>query len=175
MGYYTDLKIFRETSSGYKYTESIYRHDENVFGGVFSSDGRFLISFGADKRIIIWEVNGVKPSSLSVLSDYLGGKFTAAQLRSIDANRIEDILSSLSKTLTSERDEFETSIAYSERRERLKKEVLKYLQASIEKSYKLRLKKGFVHANLQEIIGYNADLQIYKIKFLTRYFEGLKF
>jgi len=102
LGYGSHLKLYNKPANKYSYSESIYRHDGKVYGGCFSFDGKFLVSFGADKRVLIWEVEGVKPSALSLLASYLGGKFTAAQLKAIDARRINEILSSLPKELTSQ-------------------------------------------------------------------------
>ncbi|MCK5169164.1 MAG: caspase family protein, partial [Bacteroidales bacterium] len=65
------------------------------------------------------------------------------------------------------RDEFETTIQYTERRENLKSEVLAQLQYYTEKHYDLKSKTGGkVEIPIVRLIGYNADLQIYKIRFL---------
>lgn len=147
--------------------ESIYRHGDHVFGGTFSDDGLFLTTFSSDKSCIIWELTGVEPSRKSLITDYMDGELTSAQKIILTANVIESILQKIDKKLTLPRDEFETTIEYNDRREKLKAEVLSELQFYTEKHFNLSSKSGDkVKIPIERLIGYNADLKIYKVRFL---------
>ena len=166
-GKYNDLVIVKVSSDEIFEFENIYRHSENVFGGTFSDDGLFLTSFGSDKSSIIWELTGVEPSRKSLVVDYMDRELTSVQKIILTSEVIENILSKLDKKLTAPRDEFETTIQYSDRREKLKFEVLAQLQSFTEKHFNINSKAGGkVQIPIERIIGYNADLQIYKIRFL---------
>ncbi|PLX19420.1 MAG: hypothetical protein C0597_05215 [Marinilabiliales bacterium] len=147
--------------------ESIYRHSDYVFGGNFSDDGLFLTSFSSDKSAIVWELTGVEPSRKSLITDYMDGDLTSAQKLILTAEVIDNILKGLDSKLTAPRDEFETTIQYTERREKLKAEVLSQLQEYTEKYFGLKSKsQNKVAIPIERLIGYNADLQIYKVRFL---------
>lgn len=162
-----DLVILKLTEEEMTEFESIYRHSDYVFGGSFSDDGLFLTSFSSDKSAIVWELTGVKPSRKSLITDYMDGELTSAQKIILTSEVIEDILKKLDKKLTAPRDEFETTVQYRDRRGELKSEVLNLLQYHTEKYYKLKSRAGGkVAIPIERIIGYNADLQIYKIRFL---------
>lgn len=162
-----DLVILKMLPDKMVEFEAIYRHSDHVFGGNFSDDGLFLTSYSSDKSCIVWELTGVEPSRKSLITDYMDGELTSAQKRILTSEVIEDILNKLDQKLTAPRDEFETTIQYRERREKLKAEVLSLLQYQTEKYYKLKSKAGGkVAIPIERIIGYNADLQIYKIRFL---------
>jgi WD40 repeat protein len=162
------LKIFGNTVDGLTEVETIYRHSEHVFGGTFSPDGKFLVSFSSDKSAVIWEVTGVSPSGKSLIVDYLGDELSSAQKEVLTSEVVSDILDNLSPALTSLRDEFETSLQFAERRKQLSGSVLLELQKQIEKYYNTKYdsKSGTIKIPLQSLIGYNADLEIYKIRFL---------
>lgn len=162
-----DLVILQVNDSEIKELETIYHHSEYVFGGSFSDDGLFLSSFGSDKSAIIWELTGVSPSKKSLITDYIDGELTSAQKTILTSSVIKEILSSLKKSLTNTRDEFETTIQYNNRRDKLKSEVIKQLQYYTEKYYSIKkVSNGKVKIPLERIIGYNADIGIYKIRFL---------
>ena len=162
-----DLVIAKITPEEIIEFEHIYRHSDHVFGGTFSDDGLFLTSFSSDKSAIVWEITGVKPSRKSLITNYMDGELTSAQKIILTAEVIEDILSKLNKKLTAPRDEFETTIQYTERREKLKSEVLAQLQYNTEKHFGVKSSAGGkVRIPIERIIGYNADLEIYKIRFM---------
>lgn len=167
-GYYSTARIIGISDKGFEDTETIYRHSEHVFGGSFSRDGKFLSTFGGDNNAIIWEVEGVRPSDRSVIADYLGIKLTGAQKQVLTSEVCKGIISKLDKTLTQPRDEFENTVQYTKRREKLSDKVLYRLQQFIIKHYNLKEDKntGQVLIPVEEIIGYNADKGIYKIRFL---------
>lgn len=147
--------------------EHIYRHSDYVFGGTFSDDGMFLTSFSSDRSCIVWELTGVKPSKKSLISDYMEGELTSVQKKVLTAEVINEILNKLDKKLTAPRDEFETTIQFNNRRQKLKAVVLSYLQSHTEKHYQLRSRSGNkIQIPLERLVGYNADLQIYKVRFL---------
>ncbi|NOQ25852.1 MAG: hypothetical protein GQ564_10865 [Bacteroidales bacterium] len=162
-----DLLIVKITSDEMIEFEHIYRHAAHVFGGSFSDDGLFLTSFSSDKSAIVWELTGVEPSQKSLVVDYMDRELTSVQKIILTSEVIESILNKLDNKLTASRDEFETSIQYSDRREILKSEVLAQLQSFTEKHFNINSKAdGKVQIPIERIIGYNADLQIYKIRFL---------
>ncbi|MBU8893287.1 MAG: caspase family protein [Bacteroidales bacterium] len=162
-----DVVILKVDEDNIVEYESIYRHSDYVFGGTFSDDGLFLTSFSSDKSSIVWELTGVEPSRKSLITDYMDGELTSAQKIILTSEVIENILNKLDKKLTSPRDEFETSIQYSDRREKLKSEVSAQLQYYTEKHFNINsMSGGKVEIPIERLVGYNADLQIYKIRFL---------
>lgn len=162
-----DLVIVQMTPNEMKEFEHIYRHSDYVFGGTFSEDGLFLTSFSSDKSSIVWELTGVEPSNKSLITDYMEGELTSAQKLILTSEVIESILYKLDKKLTASRNEFETTIQYSDRRDKLKSEVLAQLQYHTEKYFNLTSKAGGkIEIPIDRLVGYNADLQIYKIRFL---------
>ena len=147
--------------------EHIYRHSDYVFGGTFSDDGMFLTTFSSDKSSIVWELAGVEPSKKSLITDYMDGELTSAQKIILTSEVIDNILNKLNKKLTAPRDEFETTILYNNRRAELKSEVLSQLQFYTEKHFNVKSKSGNkVIISIDRIVGYNADIEIYKIRFL---------
>ncbi len=167
-GYGSRLNIYENTKGGLQKTETIYRHREHVFGGTFSHDGKFLVSYSSDKSAVIWEVTGVSPSGKSLIVDYLGDDLSSVQKEILTPAIVTEILEKLNKTLTRPRDEFETTAEYVQRRKELSGSVLFELQKIIEADYKIKYdsKSGKVNIPVQGIIGYNADLEMYKIRFL---------
>ncbi len=162
-----DLVILKMNKTEMLEFEHIYRHSDHVFGGTFSDDGLFLTSFSSDKSCIVWELTGVNPSRKSLITDYMDGELTSAQKIILTSNVIEDILNKLDNNLTAPRDEFETTIQYNDRRDKLKSVVLSQLQYHTEKYYKLNTKSGNkIAIPIERLIGYNADINIYKIRFL---------
>ncbi len=164
----TNGRVWKESDNKYELVESIYRHSQNVFGGTFSDDGKFLCTFGSDKQVVVWEVQDVAPSNRSLLVDYLGWDPTFAQKKILTPENTALVLSRLDKSLSADRDEFETTDEFNRRRSFLSAQVLYNLQNLSEIHYKL--KKG-VNTNellipVEDIVGYNADLQIYKIRFM---------
>jgi len=162
-----DVSILKMDNGQMAESENIYRHSDHVFGGTFSEDGLFLTTFSSDKSCIVWELTGIEPSRKSLVSDYMDGELTSAQKVILTGDVIEKILNNLDKKLIAPRDEFETTFEYNDRRANLKAEVLKYLQEFTEKHYQVKSKSGDkVLIPINRIIGYNADLGIYKIRFM---------
>jgi WD40 repeat protein len=162
------LKIFEDEDDELREVETIYRHSDHVFGGIFSMDGKFLTTFSSDKSAIIWEVTGVSPSGKSLIVNYLGDELSSAQKEILTQKVVNDILDKLSSNLTCPRDEFETTVQFTERRKKLSGTVLLELQKQIESNYNIDYdgKTGTVQIPMQSLTGYNADLEIYKIRFL---------
>ncbi|MEN8158023.1 MAG: WD40 repeat domain-containing protein, partial [Bacteroidota bacterium] len=144
----------------------VYRHMDNVFGATFSDDGRFFVTFGNDQQVIIWEIDHVKPSDRSMVVSWLKGDLSLAQRRALDPSTVLGILAAADSDLTLPMDEFETSSEYSARQERLADRTLAMLQQEMEKQYGARSRSGGVEIPLQALIRYNADLKIYKIRFM---------
>lgn len=164
----TNGRVWKESGNKYELVESIYRHSQNVFGGTFSDDGKFLCTFGSDKKVVVWEIQDVAPSNRSLLVDYLGWDPTLAQKKILTPENTALILSRLDKSLSAERDEFETTDEFNRRRSFLSAQVLYNLQNLSEIHYKLKkaTNPNELLIPIDKIIGYNADLQIYKIKFM---------
>lgn len=165
------LKIFENTKSGLQEAETIYRHSDYVFGGTFSMDGKFLVSYSSDKSAVVWEITGVSPSGKSQIVDYLGDDLSSVQKEILTPEIISEMLGTLNKSQIRSRDEFETSPQYAERRKKLSGSLLLELQKRIETNYNINYdsKSGTVKIPVQGLIGYNADLQMYKIRFLETY------
>lgn len=144
----------------------VYRHMDYVFGATFSEDGEFLSTYGADQQLIIWETDQVQPSDKSLVVSWLNSDLSLAQRRSLTPLAIKDILSSVDWELTRPRDEFETSPEYNARVDKLADWTLMKLQTQMEKQYQVRSRSGAVEIPLQGVVRYNADLQIYKIRFM---------
>jgi WD40 repeat protein len=161
-----DLVILKMEDQQMLEFENIYRHGDYVFGGDFSDDGLFLASFSSDKSSIIWELTGVNPSNKSLVTNYMDGELTSAQKIILTSDVINNILNKLDSKLTSSRDEFETTIQYNNRRSNLKSNVLNQLQYYTEEHFDIKNKSNVVHIPIERIVGYNADLEIYKIRFL---------
>jgi hypothetical protein len=163
------LNIWQEKDGSYVRTDMIYRHSDHVFGGLFSEDGRFLTSSSSDRSTIIWEIAGVGPNNKSRLVEYLGKDLTVAQKQLLRPDIVDKIIDKADKALTMPKDEFETSEEYLKRRELLSSEILGELQKQLEKEYGIRTNSRNTEVSIpvQELIGYNADLKIYKIQFMN--------
>jgi len=144
----------------------VYRHMEEVLGTSFTEDGEFLLTYGIDQQVIIWEIDGIQPSGRSLVVSWLNTDLSLAQRRSLTPVTVGDITGNVDPVLTLPRDEFETSLEYNTRVETLADWSLMKLQAAMEKQYDVRNKSGKVEIPLQGLVGYNADLQIYKIRFM---------
>jgi hypothetical protein len=96
----------------------------------------------------------------------MDGELTSAQKIILTADVINNILNKLDYKLTAPRDEFETTIQYNDRRAKLKSNVLNELQNFTEKHLNIKKKSSVVEIPIDRIVGYNADLGIYKIRFL---------
>ncbi len=166
LGEYQTLKIYEVDDKEIKPSESIYRHNTYVFGGSFSDDGQFMTSCSKGGNVVIWKTEGVKPSEKSVLAGYLGGDLTHAQKQILKQDVLEDVIQSLDEDLTAPRDEFETTDMYVKRRKRLKDEVEHLLNTHMIEAYNISLENNKLLIPIGSIIGYNADLNIYKISFM---------
>ncbi len=166
-GEYNDLDIYAEKGDSYVENDRIFRHSDNVFGGTFSDDGKFLTSTSSDKSAIIWDVKGVQPTNKSQLVEYLGKDITTAQRQILRKDVVDLIIKKIDKNLTLPKDEFETSVEYQLRMEKLSSIVLGGLQKQLEKDYGIKASgQSEVIIPVQKLISYNADLKIYKIQFM---------
>jgi hypothetical protein len=148
--------------------DHVFRHAvrTSVFGASFSEDGEFLTSYGEDQQILIWEIEKVGPSAKSIVVSWLNDTPTLAQRRSLDPSALKEITGSVDKKLTLPRGEFETSAEYRLRVEALADWTLMKLQFEMERQYGIHSNSGRVRIPLQGLVGYNADLEIYKIRFM---------
>ncbi len=165
--YYRDVRIWKKDHGTFREMESIYRHTANVFKISFSEDGQFLCSSSADKTAYIWEVSGVNPSLRSSVAKYMYNELTLAQKRMLVPEVLLEINKKLDPKLLLPKDEFETTESYNNRRQELAETSLSFLQEYMEKEYNISpAPGGNVKIPVQGIIGYNADRQIYKIRFM---------
>lgn len=161
------VRIWKKDHGTYREMESIYRHTANVFKLSFSEDGQFLCSSSSDKTAYIWEVSGVDPSLRSSLAKYMFNELTLAQKRMLIPEVLAEINENLDPELLQPKDEFETTESYDLRRQELAETSLSFLQEYMEKAYDIHpAPGGNVKIPIQNIIGYNADRQIYKIRFM---------
>ena len=167
-----EARIFKVEGGKINEVTSITRHslggeDGQVFRVGFSEDGQFLVTSSLDKSAIIWEVSGVRPSLRSTIAGYLNNTMTLAQKRVLNGPLLERINNKLPPGLKAPKDEFETTEQYDQRRQKLAETTLLYVQEQIEKAYGVRPGPGSnVRFPVQELVGYNADRQIYKVRFL---------
>jgi WD40 repeat protein len=167
-GNYAKVSILHSADGKLSSAETIYRHYDHVFGATFSDDGLYLTTFGSDKNAIIWEIQGVKPSDASLVASFMNNNLTLAQKSILTPASVAEVIAKLDPALMADRDEFETSAAYDARRAKLADEVLFMLQGLLEKAYKITPgnEPGEVKIPIQQLVGYNADVQVYKARFL---------
>jgi len=148
--------------------DHVFRHAvrTSVFGASFSEDGEFLTSYGEDQQILIWEIEQIGPSGKSTVVSWLNTAPTLAQRRSLDPAALKEITGSVDKKLARARGEFETTAEYQLRVETLADWTLMKLQFEMERQYGIHSNSGRVQIPLQGLVGYNADLEIYKIRFM---------
>lgn len=148
----------------------LYRHAENVFGANFSDDGKFFTTYSSDQSVIIWESAGIWPSPKSEVVSWLNGDLTLAQRRVLKPASVDRIIKAVDASLTFPKKEFEKTSAYMIRKDKLADHTTFALQKEMEKQYKvkekLKVPVQYVEIPVQGLVGYNADLEIYKIKFM---------
>lgn len=165
--YYREVRIWKKDHGTFREMESIYRHTANVFKLSFSEDGQFLCSSSADKTAYIWEVSGVDPSLRSRVAKYMFNELTLAQKRMLLPEFLLGIKKKIDPKLLLPKDEFETTESFNNRRQELAETSLSFLQEYMEKVYNISpAPGGNIKIPIQGIIGYNADRQIYKIRFM---------
>lgn len=163
---YNNAVIFHMGQEEIKPQETIYRHSENIFGVSFSEDGKFLTTCGLDQRIIIWEMDGISSSDRSRVVSWMNGDLTLAQRRALNPATVGRIVRAADIDLIQPKGEFEKTVDFNKRRERLSDFTLLELQQEMENQYGIRTRGNYVEIPIQGLIGYNADLEIYKIKFM---------
>jgi len=163
---WNDFRIFRTAESNLIEVDAIYQHS-NTFSIRFSDDGLFLVTTAADSSLIVWEVSPVDPSKKSLIASWVNDRLSSAQRRILTYDVVNDIYNRVDKSMATPRDEFETTASYEKRREALEDWTLSLIQKKTEEKYRLISNGGNqVTIPLQSIEGYNADKQIYKIRFL---------
>ncbi|MBN1180976.1 MAG: caspase family protein [Bacteroidales bacterium] len=161
------VRIWSYKPDAIKVEKTIERPVAIRYNAYFSQDGKYL-SISSMNDIIIWELEGVTPSTKAVIADYLGGGLTPAQIKVLTRDNAEKILALLDKNLTAPRDEFETSEAYEARMKKLESVTLAQVQKMIEQHYKVnyKQKEQKIYCSIDELSGYDADKQVYKLKVL---------
>ncbi len=163
---YQTAVIFRVLKDSIYPVDFVFRHMDNVFGATFSEDGEFFTTFSSDQRVIVWEIDHVDPSDKSRVASWLNADLSLAQRHALTPYAVGQIIGAVDKFLILPRDEFETSVEYNERMDRLGDWTLMMLQGEMERLYSVRSRSGKIEIPIQGLVGYNADLQIYKIKFM---------
>jgi WD40 repeat protein len=163
---YQDVRIFHVGEYNLVQADAIFRHSGTVLGCTFSEDGKFLCTFGTDQRIIIWEIDNIQPSDKALVSSWLIGGLSVAQRRSLTPGVTRKIISSTSEVMTASRDEFEKTVDYNIRLEKLSDHTLKILQEEMENLYDISSSGNTVKIPVQSLVGYNADREIYKIRMM---------
>lgn len=162
-----DIRILNMEGPEMKQIDGIYRHTWTTFPARFSEDGQFLSTSSVDSSLIIWEISPVEPSKKSLIASWVNDHLSSAQRKILTYDVVNDIYNRVDKSMVMPRDEFETSFTYEKRRKSLEDWTLSLIQRKTEEKYKLRSNgPEMVSIPLQAIEGYNADKQIYKIRFL---------
>lgn len=166
LGHYQTAVIMRVGHDSLFPVDRVFRHTESVFGGSFSDDGDFLVTYGVDQRVIIWKTEKVDPLDKNVVVSWLKDELSLAQRRSLSPAAIGKIIRAVDRDLVLPRDEFETSAGYRDRMAKLADWTLMMLQKEMEQQYGVKQRSGYAEIPVQGLVGYNADLQIYKIRFM---------
>ncbi len=164
--HYSEIKIYHVGNDSLQVAEVIHRHGEETAGATFSEDGRFLTTHAADQKIIIWETLHVAPSDKALVSGWLIGELPVAQRRSLTPSVTGKIIGSTDSKLSAPRDEFEKTTTYNDRMAVLSDHTLALLQKEMEDIYDVKSKSNRVNFPVTGILGYNADLEIYKIRMM---------
>lgn len=164
--YYTQVKVYRVHRDSLQEVDVTHRHTSETSGSSFSENGKFLATYGGDERIIIWEVANVAPSPRAEVSGWLLGNMSLAQRRSLTPEVLARIMADTPPGMSAPRDEFEKTLEYNARMEKLSDHALAMLQEEMEKKYGIRAAGNTVSFPLSGLLGYNADLEIYKISML---------
>jgi WD40 repeat protein len=164
--HYTQINLYKVYPDSLHLHHVNHRHAEYAFGASFSEDGKFMSTYGADKQIIIWELNDVEPSDKALVSSWLIGNLSVAQRRSLTPAVSSKIIQATNSKMAEPRDEFEKTSEYNERMDELSDHTLGILQLEMEKLYDAKGGVKYIEVPVTELVGYNADLEIYKIRFL---------
>jgi len=162
-----DIRILNTEGPVMKEVDGIYRHTWTTYAARFSEDGQFLSTSSADSTLIIWEISPVSPSKKSLIASWVSDHLSSAQRKILTYDAVNDIYNSVDKSMATPRDEFETTANYEKRRKSLEDWTLSLIQKKTEEKYNLKSTgPNQVSIPVQSIEGYNADKQIYKIRFL---------
>jgi tetratricopeptide (TPR) repeat protein len=165
------VKIWHRDDGKWKYLQTLYRHNDNVFDATFSADGKFLATGSSDQTAIFYNLEGVESNSITLLLNYIGRPFTTAQKLLLNPITTKRLLSELDNELTAPKDEFETTDEYKKRQERLQAHALFRLQKLTEEYFGVQetSEKGKTSGIIIREVhlkSYNADTETYRIKFL---------
>jgi len=163
---YRDIRIFKVEQDTFVQADAIFRHYNNLFGARFSEDGRFLTTFGSDQRVIIWETSNVEPSDKAMVSSWLIGELSFAQRKALTPEVTAKLIRSIKSDQYAPRDEFEKTVEYNARMEKLSDYTLALLQVEMENLYGVKRSGMHVRIPIESLVGYNADLEIYKIRMM---------
>ena len=163
---FTRIKIF-STDEKMKEVDNIIRNNFWTIGSRFSGDGRQFATFSTDSSLTIWDISPLDPSRQYSIYSWMNKKLSPAQLKILNYNVSNDIFNRVARSMTDPRDEFETTKIYNERRSSLEDWTLSIIQKKVEEIYSIKPEKdNHISIPLQNLIGYNADKQIYKVRFL---------
>lgn len=162
-----DIRILKMDGPEMTEIDGIYRHTWTTYPARFSEDGQFLSTSAVDSSLIIWEISPLDPSKKSLIASWVNDHLSSAQRKILTYDVANDIYNRVDKSMVMPRDEFETSSTYEKRRRSLEDWTMSLIQRKTEDKYMLKSKEsGLISIPLQSIEGYNADKQIYKIRFL---------
>lgn len=162
-----DVRILNTEGPMMREVDAIYRHTWTTYPARFSEDGQFLSTSSVDSSLIIWEISPVSPSKKSLIASWVSDHLSSAQRKILTYDVVNDIYNRVDKSMALPRDEFETSSNYEDRRKSLEDWTLSLIQKKTEEKYNLKSTgPNQVSIPVQSIEGYNADKQIYKIRFL---------
>jgi WD40 repeat protein len=160
------IKVFELKKDTMELIYTNHRHNESTLYAEFSENGKFLCTSGTDQKVMVWTVNDVLPSDKARVADWLNGELTLAQKRSLSPVVLKEIIQQTKSSLSAPRDEFEKTSEYNLRRAELSDQTLARIQSEMEKIYGTRIKGDIISLKIDNILGYNADAEIYKIRII---------
>lgn len=161
------MRFYKNTEADtLKEARRMYRHGGTVFDISFSADGKSMSSSSVDRSGIIWSLEGIQPSSKSLIGTLLGADITLAQRKMLVGDIPNDIIQAMDPKLLASKDEFETNMDFLKRREKLKIQLTSLLQVKMEEFYQLDKKGAHLETKLDKVVSYDADRQVYFVLFM---------
>lgn len=148
------IAIWQRDKNAYSVSTTLKGHSMSINSCAFSPDGKYLVSTSDDKTAVVWQISGVK---------------AAKEASYLDTYRTEIQNELKSKAaLFAEKDEFETTAEYLERKKQaeiFRQSVYDKYRNKNEDDAKLKIKNSYQTATLtiQNVGMYDADKQMFPI------------
>ncbi len=164
---YNDVLLLSSKDLSVKHT--MYRHQSSVFSSSFTEDGKKLVTSSHDRTAITWELTNVKPAPSAQVVGYLMFGASPAHKRILTDQVAKGVLAQIPAELKKEKDEFETSKSFAERKDKRRIATLGALLTEIEKKYTLNgkpVKGETAKFRIDRLIHYDADAERYTVELL---------